>query len=175
MKVTISKADLHKYIEQQDLEHLTVLFDLEDSGWFFKHGSQWQECPKLSIPIPCFDPDGSGAEYEYMRDDLSNHLTPEQFEIMEENKDEHRLDLYDVLEELDQKNISGLENVKPPAFGWVKGWEDVKGILVEFLADQWLNSLKKNHWEWLYKEMNLILEDSSHFEELEPVEVEVLD
>jgi hypothetical protein len=171
--VTINQNELHKEINNHDAHHNTTYLDLETGGWYRKMRGQWEDVPHLAIPIPCFNPDGSSAEYEHIQDHLKEYLTPEQFEMMEEYQDENGINFYDIMEELDQKSIPGLENVKPPIYGWVEGWEDTKGILIEFMADQWLESLKKNDWQSLHVEMNL-MPDSPQLEEIGPVEIEIV-
>ena len=153
MKVTISQAELHKYIEQQDLERLTIFFDLEDGSWFEKHSTQWRDVPATAIRIPCYDPDGSGKELEMMEDHLDIYSGSEQHKFLEAYRLDFDLHYLDLFEALDAGEVKGIETqdwkYESPPEGWVKGWEEYKEMHIEFLADEWLNSLKKNDWKEL--------------------------
>ena len=167
LKVTIDKGELICNIDSHDLEHSRIFYDLESSDFFTESSTQWRDTPKHAIPIPCWNPEGTGREEEEIEDFIFRQSSKKEYPIIKKYQKDQDISVYDLLDHLAENLIEGVA-VPVRGFNWLEAWEDDKQDQIEIIADDFVTSLEGNEWD------DLLENDADIFKRLGKVLVKTI-
>jgi hypothetical protein len=146
LKVTINKGELICNIDSHDLEHSRIFYDLESSDFFTESSTEWRDTPQYAIPIPCWNPEGTGREEEEIEDFIFRQSSKKEYPIIKKYQKDQDISVYDLLDHLAENLIEGVA-VPVRGFDWLEAWEEDKQDQIEIMTDDFITSLEGNEWD----------------------------